>query len=294
LQVSLAYQGSSLPLAWDVWEQNVPLPEGRYWQAMDAVLDQAAALLPAGVEVIVLADRAYDIPPFIDRIQAHGWHVIVRLKDGGTVRFRDQQGREWALATLIGQQVPAPGRRWKARGSLFKKAGWRAMSVVSLWAAGYDQRLTVLTDLPPTWCVAAWYRRRFWCEPGFRNAKSRGWQWEHSQVTGAERTKRLLTVMAWATVLVLCLGHQEAARRLQQVPDRRIGRHGPGKPRAVKDSLFLLGLIAVGSWLYGAVRRHIHLRLPDLIADSWEHQWYAASAHRFLATIPFRTKTVRP
>ena len=57
-RVSLPSWGGSLPLAWAVWQQNVALPAGAYWQAVDQVLAQVAALLPASLAVVVVADRA--------------------------------------------------------------------------------------------------------------------------------------------------------------------------------------------------------------------------------------------
>ena len=42
------------------------MEDGEYWRRMDAVLDRAAACVPAGLDVILTADRAFDIPPFVD------------------------------------------------------------------------------------------------------------------------------------------------------------------------------------------------------------------------------------
>ncbi len=56
-RVSLPYWGGSLPLAWAIWEQNTALPDGAYWQAVDQVLAQVAALLPRDLEVVIVADR---------------------------------------------------------------------------------------------------------------------------------------------------------------------------------------------------------------------------------------------
>jgi hypothetical protein len=94
LRVSLTYWGTAVPLAWDIWPQNVAMEDGEYWRRMDAVLDQVAALLPPGLSVIVTADRAFDIAPFVDRIAARGWHWVVRLKAEGANRFLDHLGRE--------------------------------------------------------------------------------------------------------------------------------------------------------------------------------------------------------
>ena len=191
-RVSLPYWGGSLPLAWCVWQQNVALPTGYYWQAVDGVLAQVAALVPAGLEVVVVADRAYAIPPFIDRLRAYGWHWVLRLTTTGSHRWCDRHGREHALRDVLARQLGQPGQRWHARGCLFKDAGWRRVELVAMWAAGQKEALVVITDLGERWGVLALYQRRFWCEPGFRNDKRKGWQWEASQVKGVAHHERLL------------------------------------------------------------------------------------------------------
>ena len=152
-RVSLADWGGSLPLAWAVWEQNQPLPDGYYWQTVDALLARLAALVPAEVEVIVVADRADDIPAFVDRIASYGWQWVVRCTAGSSLRWRDYQGREGALRDLVARHLPGPGRRWKARGQVVTAAGWREASVVGVWAPGHAERLVVLSDLPAHWAV---------------------------------------------------------------------------------------------------------------------------------------------
>src|SRR5690606_28330642 len=96
-RVSLAYRGGVLPLAWALWLQNQAQPREAYWQQVDRVLAEVADLLPSGLTVIGLADRAYDVPAFLDRLAAYGWSWIVRCKARGQLRFRDRQGREQRL-----------------------------------------------------------------------------------------------------------------------------------------------------------------------------------------------------
>ncbi len=291
-RVSLAYWGGSLPLAWAVWEQNQPLPDGYYWQTVDAMLARIAALVPAGLEVIVVADRAYDIPAVVDRIAAYGWHWVVRCKAGSSLRWRDYQDREWALRTLVARHLPGPGRRWKARGQVFKAAGWRHASVVGVWTPGHADPLVVLSDLPPQWAVLRLYGRRFWTEPGFRNDKTRGWQWEDSQVQGVAHHERLLLGMAWASLVTLCLGVQAAQERLAALAERPIrvrdGRPCPGQPQHARESLFTLGLRRVRQWLYHAWAGAFPWRLADLDTDSWTAQWQFHQAYRLIF------QTVRP
>jgi hypothetical protein len=288
LRVSLTYWGTALPLAWEIWPQNEPLEEGEYWQRMDAVLDRVATLVPAGLEVIMTADRAFDIAPFVDRIAARGWHWVVRLKANGASRFRDAQGREHGVKELVQRYVTAPGQRWKARGWLFKNAGWRPASIIADWAPGAKERLVIVTDLPPRWDVLAHYNRRYWIEPGFRTDKRKGWQWEDCQVTSLDHLNRLLVAMAWATLLVLCLGLHDARTSLRAVsaawratasaPTSR----RPPKPQPARDSLFTLGLRLARRWLARTDAPPLRWLLSRLDSDSWNSRWYQAQSHRYL------------
>lgn len=285
LRISLTYWGTALPLAWATWPQNVPLVDGTYWDRMDQVLDQTAAIVPTGLDVIVTADRAFDVARFVERLAARGWHWVIRLKAEGSHRFLDHQGREHSLKALIHRHVAAPGQRWKARGRIFKGAGWCDASVVAVWAPGAKERLVVITDLPPRWEVLRHYDRRFWIEPGFRTDKSHGWHWEASQMAGLDRQNRLLVAMAWATLLVLCLGLAEALPRLASVS---ASRHRPPKPQPARESLFTLGLRFARRWLARTSLPSCPWFLSHLHAPSWASRWRQAQSHRFLfaQTVP--------
>jgi hypothetical protein len=286
-RVSLPYWGGALPLAWAVWPQNTALAEGAYWQAVDRVLAQVAALLPPGLTVTVLADRAYGIPPFLDRCAALGWHYVLRLTTTGSHRFCDVRGQEHALQDVVRHHLAGPGRRWKSRGKLFKDAGWRAVSLVGVWGTGAKQPLVVLTDLAPRWSVVRQYERRFWIEPGFRSDKSKGWQWEASQVQGVEHHERLLLAMAWASLVVLCIGVEEAQQRLEAA-QRRAWRKRVRQVRHARESVFTLGVRGLQRWLFGTERWAWRWWLPRLDAPSWERQWYDWQVLRLLNPPPVR------
>jgi hypothetical protein len=288
LRVALSYAGGSLPLAWALWPQNVAQAEGHYWAQLDGVLDRVAALLPPDLPVVLTGDRFFDVPPFVDRVRARGWHWAVRLKAAADLRFRDRTGREHALRDLLRRRLPCPGRRWKARGQVFKKAGWREAAVVAVWAPGQAEPLAVLTDLPGRWEVLRLYDRRFWVEPGFRNDKAAGWQWEASQVTDRQHQARLVLAMAWATLLALCLGRQDAEARLEDLADRPPPGRRPAKPQPPRDSLFRLGLRAARRLLCRAAACLLRWRLTDLDAPSWHAHWQAAQAHRYIFALPVR------
>jgi hypothetical protein len=288
LRVSLPYWGGSLPLAWEVWEQNVPLPDGEYWRRVERLLADVAAQVPPDLEVVVVADAFFAIPGFVDRLARYGWHWVIRVTPCGSHRFRDQQGRESGLGERVRHQVCQPGQRWKARGAVFKDAGWYAASVVATWAAGTEEPVVVLSDLPPRWGVLRHYDRRFWCEPGFRTDKTRGWQWESSQVQGVAHHAVLLLGMAWASLVTLCLGVEEARARLAAAAARPVDGKRPGRPRHARESVFTLGLQQLRAWLYRTWRRALPWHLPEVDSVSWYDRWHQQQAQRLIFSPPVR------
>lgn len=286
LRVSLTYWGTAIPLAWEIWPQNAAMEDGEYWRRMDLVLDRAAGLVPPGLDVILTADRAFDIPPFVERVAALGWHWVIRLKAEGANRFQDRQGREHSLRELVHRYVPAPGRRWKARGRIFKKAGWCDASIVAVWAPGAKERQVIITDLPPRWEVIRHYDRRFWIEASFRADKGSGWQWEACQVADLDRQNRLLVAMAWATLLVLCLGQAEARASLDAVAaaSKQPTARRP-KPQPARESLFTLGLRIARRWLARTSLPSFSWRLSRLHFPSWATRWRQAQSHRYLFSL---------
>jgi hypothetical protein len=288
LRASLPYWGGSLPLAWELWTQNVPLADGEYWRRVEQVLARVAALVPPDLEVIVVADAFFAIPGFVDRLARYGWHWVLRVSPCGSHRFRDQQGRETNLGERVRQQVRQPGQRWKARGAVFKEAGWYAASVVAVWATGTEEPVVLLSDQPPCWQAVRTYDRRFWCEPGFRTDKSKGWQWEASQVQGVAHHAVLLLGMAWASLVTLCLGVEEARARLAAEAARSAETGRRGRPRHARESIFTLGLGQLRGWLYRTWHRALHWCLPEVESASWSDRWHQQQAQRLIFSPPVR------
>lgn len=137
------YRGRALPLAWVLWPGNTPLLNAGFWVRIQALLTQVAALLPEGVPVTWLADRAFGTPSFTDLLAKYGWHYIVRVQ--GQTRCRTRQGQE----KQVQQWVRLRGQRAKLRGQVCKKRGWRTASVVVYWGRAYKTPLCLVSDLSP-------------------------------------------------------------------------------------------------------------------------------------------------
>lgn len=258
VMISVWYRGTALPLAWTLWPGNQPLEGMRFWQRIAQLLKLVQQLLPPALPVILLADRAFGTPVFTDRVVELGWHYVVRIQ--GQTRYRDYQGHELPVATL----VPAVGARKKLAAYLFKKQGWRWVSLVAFWGERQQQPLLLVSSLPPAWHLIKLYKRRFSIEALFRDCKSDGWHFEQGQVVDLDHLQRLLIAMAFATWLTLLVGSAVANSILARLPT---GKRRT-RPYDAKFSLFEHGL------------RHLHrhrrrFRLADCLLDFHVHlNWW--------------------
>lgn len=229
LLAALWYRGRAIPLTWVLWRAQHAHAES-YWTDCQTLLTQVAAILPDGIAVTVLADRAFGCPAFTDQVVAQGWDYLVRVQ--GQTRLRHADGTEQACRSLL----PEAGTRWCGTGQAFKKHGWRAVRVVAYWRAPCREPLLLVSTLAPSWDLVRQYRLRAAIEAIFRDWKRSGWQWEASQVRDVAHQAVLVLVLALATLLTLCLG-EEATQTILAQP----AQTGRRRPWHARDSLFRLG-----------------------------------------------------
>lgn len=272
LTVSVNYRGRSLPLAWTIWAGNVPLTGARFWERVAALLTEVAPLLPVGIPIIWLADRAFGTPQFTDLVVAHGWHYLVRVQ--GHTRCRTRMGQTVSVRSLVSQV----GQRRKLRGQVFKKHGWRQASVVVYWGQACRTPLCLVSDLPPDWELLRVYRHRYTLEALFRDYKSAGWHWEQAQVRDLDHLQRLLVLMALATWCALLVGSHVAQQLLAQPPSGK--RRTP--PYEAKRSLFHLGLQRLQRWLRRLTDLSLAWAFADWDAPPWHRQLYHHHAYAFV------------
>ena len=272
VSVSVWYRGRALPLVWTTWPGNQPLEGASFWERIDQLLREAQKILPGGVSVTMLADRAFGCPTFIDLVLKRQWHYVLRIQ--GQTHCRDRMGREQPVESL----VPARGQRVKLQGQAFKTAGWRPVGVVVYWGRRYPQPLCLVSDLSPDWSLIRLYRRRYPIEASFRDYKSHGWRWEQGQVTDPQHVERLLVAMALATWLALLAGCHRAREILSKPPTGR-RRTCPWEG---KLSLFQHGLNLFHACLFGSKSLPERWFLSDWEAPNWKRQLSFKVARAFV------------
>jgi hypothetical protein len=216
MKITLAYRKRALPVAcacYALGGQPEPMPE-----LVIGLFRQAAACLPEGAEVTLLADRGLAWPQIVDACGELGWHFVIRLQ--GQTRVRTDDGQECTAADL----APEPGASWHGQAEVFKNAGWRAAAVAACWLRDHDGPWLVVTDRDDGPRVFGRYLKRTWTEELFRDEKSSGFHWGQSRVVAPEHAARLMLVIALATYLALGLGSRmikAGLRRLLETTHQR-------------------------------------------------------------------------
>jgi hypothetical protein len=270
--VAVWYRGRALPLCWAAWEGQTPLQGRGFWERIGGLLEQVAPLLPTGVPVIVLADRAFGTPAFTDQVLAQGWYYVVRVQD--QTRYRDRSGQEGSVRSLVQRRTQRVKRACQA----FKKWSWRTVSLVVYWGRKHQGPLCLVSNLPLGWHLLALYKRRYPIEASFRDYKLGGWHWEQGQVRDLEHTRRLLVGMALATWLAILAG-VEVARSL--LAARATGKRGQGSWWG-KRSLFALGLDHLHLLLSRGYGVKLNWVLTDWEAPNWQTPEYEHHARAFV------------
>ncbi len=197
MMVGLAYEHRCLPLVWRAYPPKA-WPEGQVSLIIN-LLKRLKSALPAGVSVTVQADRGIGTSPtLVKGVVALNWHYVFRIQ--GSTHFQNAQTPDSQVQSLIRRgEKPVT-----LSGQVFKDAGWLDTHLRLIWAQAYDEPWCLISDVQAT--TGYEYAQRNWQEQGFRDLKSGGWRWNHSQVWQGDHAERLLLVLALAYLLTLSVG----------------------------------------------------------------------------------------
>jgi Transposase DDE domain len=216
LVISVVVRGCAIPVAWKVLPAEQEGSWRPYWEGLLTSLEEG---VPAGWEVIVLADRGLYARWLWDAIRACGWHPFLRLNTGIKARALRESSFEW-----ISRWIPAPGASWKGEVECFAGKKSRVNGTLLMhWEAGYESAWVILTDLSPEQALVSWYGVRTWIEGGFKDFKRGLWGWHHSKMQRASSVERLWLALALAQLWCVSLGCQAEVGLEEQVQ-----HHEPG------------------------------------------------------------------
>lgn len=195
--LGVAYQSSCIPLVWRCYAPTHYPSEGQV-KLIEGLVKQVLKCLPSSYRVRLLADRGIGTSPdLIEAIGNLGIYFLFRVQ--GSTRFRQEQGKEYALKELA--QI---GEEWSGEGEAFKKHGWLPLRVLVLQEPAYNDVWCLVSNDPQL--QAADYAARYWQEASFRDLKSDGWHWQRSWVWQPAHAERLLFILVLAYGWTLTYG----------------------------------------------------------------------------------------
>jgi hypothetical protein len=198
LMISVRVGDRALPLAWRVEAGEANLG----FAAQREVLDQVRGWLPAGVKVMVLADRFYPSQSLFEWLQTAGWRYRLRLKGNLSVDV----GRGDIETT--GDLAEGVKERYEPHARLFESGVPTPIGV--LHEAGHAEPWIIAMDCLPTKARVLDYGLRWGIEPMFSDFKSRGFGLEETQLQVPERLDRLILIMALAMYWCVRCGREDA------------------------------------------------------------------------------------
>jgi hypothetical protein len=199
VRIALIYRGRGLPLSWIVLKQESTMVA---FEKYKQILKDAAAILPKGCPVILLADRGFDDNDLFCAARDSGWGFRIRLKKS----LRIYRVSKPCLS--VGRLMPAKGN------ALFLHKVWitdRRFGPVHLALAHVQTRngfeeWAILSDDPTDLHTFDEYGLRFDLEENFLDDKSAGFQLESGEIRTADALARLGLILATATLYLVSTG----------------------------------------------------------------------------------------
>ena len=224
LAISVLYRSCAVPVIWTVLPGNEPGAWEPHWERM---LQELAALVPSGWQVLVLTDRGMYSPRLFGCLVGLGWHPFLRIRAQGS--WRPMGSRTWRDLS----RLPLPQnqtRAWVAE--VFKNdEGRLKCTLVGYVGEGHAEPWLIVTDLAPEVAQASWYGLRSWIEQGFKRVKGEGWRLPRTRIRSCERLERLWLAVAVATLWVLEVGGEaEVAEKGQRPSAQRTKTVGQDTP----------------------------------------------------------------
>ena len=199
LNISVLYRGCAVPVIWTVIEGGQPEAWEPHWERM---LRALAGQLPAGWQVLVLADRGMYSPRLFRCLLELHWHPFLRIRAQGF--YRPLGSKKWLDLQDL---QPPPGQAWSCRAEVFKNdPGRLTCTLLAFQGEGHAEPWLIVTELSEEVAQASWYGLRGWIEQGYKRVKGDGWRLPRTRISSCARLERLWLAVALATMWVLEVG----------------------------------------------------------------------------------------
>lgn len=213
LSAAVPMRGRALPVHGRVVDERV-LSSKSQNRIEEAFLVELLRLLPAGVRVVLVADRGFARTELMKKLKRAGVSFVIRVK--GDVAFRRRGERK-----LIGEVPLLPGQTRRYGSVRFRDREPVEVNLVLTWQWKMKEAWYLVSDLELTGReIIDLYGKRMQIEESFRDAKSVRWGFRlrHVRLGSPVRWERMMMVVALAYLFLLGVGaHAERHRRHRQL-----------------------------------------------------------------------------
>ncbi len=210
IRISLIYRGRAIPL---VWQVIAHASSSIAYETYQALLDQAATLLPLNCEVVFLADRGFADTALMAHATRLGWHWRIRIKSCFVVYRRGQRRLKLSNYEL------KPGQAHFWQHVHITDEHYRPVHLALAHLAENGERWLVVSDEPTSLTTLDEYGLRFDIEENFLDDKSNGFQLESSLIRSAEALTRLGLVLAITTLYLVAQGTEVVKQDQRRLVD---------------------------------------------------------------------------
>ncbi len=196
LMVSLRLGERAIPVAWRVVET-----EGNIgFNVQKPLLDAVYNMVPAGISILLAADRFYGTSALIGWCQEQGWDYRIRLKGNLILKH---QGGEITTGEAAAQAITALHDA---------ELGQVVTHIGIIQEDGHPEPWIIAMSEKPTTGRTLDYGMRWGIEALFSDLKSRGFDMTQTQLQHADRIERLLLVLTVATYWAVSAGMEPLAK----------------------------------------------------------------------------------
>ncbi len=212
VRLCVIHRGRALPIVWRVMKHKSASVS---FQDYQEILQQAKTRLPAGLKVILLADRGFVHSELMEMLTNQlGWHYRIRLKSNSWI-FRG--GKGWCQLKHFhfnrGEALCLHHVR------LYKHSQSQLINVIvgrnnvngEFWAIVSDEKTTLQTF--------AEYGLRFDIEENFLDDQSQAWNIQRSSIRNVCALSRLFFILAVATLYLSAQGVEVVESRKRRWVD---------------------------------------------------------------------------
>jgi hypothetical protein len=225
LMLSVRVGDRALPIAWRVRSTQ----GGIGFSVQEELLNAVKAALPAGIQILLAADRFYGTPALIKWCQKAGWKYRIRLKGNFTLKHEGGSTTTGEAAINMPDGV--------------KNADLCCSGVITnigiIHEKGHPEPWIIAMSDEPNRETTLEYGLRWGIEPMFSDFKSRGFGLMQSQIYFPERLERLILIMSIAMYWTVSCGLSEDQKFCEQ---KRTIKQKIGKLMRSACSYFTTGL----------------------------------------------------